>query len=124
MTPDEVLRMPGPRKDAEGNIVEAGDMLIYATGQPMTYGRQILYWEVPVFKAAASLAPAPSEVFARVPWWDAEGRQRSTLMPKAEAKMLRAALTLDPSRPAPPLGKNASWRPPAESEAVATRARV
>ncbi len=117
MTPDEVLRMPGPRKDAEGNIVEPGDMLIYATGQPMTYGRQILYWEVPVFKAASSLHPAPSEVFARVPWWDAEGRQRHTLMRKADAKTLRAALTVDPSKPAPPIGKGASWRPPAAAEA-------
>jgi hypothetical protein len=118
MTPDEVLRMPGPRKDAEGNIVEAGDMLIYATGQPMTYGRQILYWEAPVFKAASSLPPAPSEVFARVPWWDAEGRQRHTLMPKAEAKMLRAALMVDPTKPSPPMGKNASWRPPHWSKAA------
>lgn len=122
MTPDEVLRMQGPRKDAEGNIVEAGDMLIYATGQPMTYGRQILYWEVPVFKAASSLPPAPSEIFARVPWWDAEGRQRYTLMGKAEAKMLRAALTVDPSKPAPPVGKGASWRPPAAVEARTARA--
>lgn len=117
MTPDEVLRMPGPRKDAEGNIVEAGDMLIYATGQPMTYGRQILYWEVPVFKAASALPPAPSEAFARVPWWDAEGRQRHTLMHKTEAQMLRAALTVDPAKPAPPMGKNASWRPPGAGDA-------
>jgi type IV secretory pathway TraG/TraD family ATPase VirD4 len=123
MTPDEVLRMPGPRKDAQGNIVEAGDMLVYATGQPMTCGRQILYWEVPVFKAASSLPPAPSEVFGRVPWWDAEGRQRHTLMPRAEAKMLRAALTVDPGKPAPPIGKNASWRPPVRSEGRANGAR-
>jgi type IV secretory pathway TraG/TraD family ATPase VirD4 len=123
MTPDEILRMPGPRKDAEGNITRPGDMLIYATGQPMTYGRQILYWEVPVFKAASSLPPPASEIFARVPWWDAEGRPRYTLMPKADAKMLRAALTVDPNRPAPPMGKNASWRPPVLSEGRATGAR-
>ncbi len=123
MTPDEVLRMAGPRKDAQGNIVEAGDMLVYATGQPMTYARQILYWKVPVFKAASSLPPAPSEIFARAPWWDAEGRQRYTLMPKADAKMLRAALTADPNKPAPPMGKNASWRPPVKSEGSATGAR-
>ena len=122
MTPDEVLRMPSPRKDAEGNIVEAGDMLIYATGQPMTYGRQILYWEAPVFKAASSLPPAPSEVYARVPWWDGEGRQHMTLMPKAEAKMLRAVLALDPSKPAPPMGKETSWRPPVKTEGAATGA--
>ena len=122
MTPDEILRMPGPRKDAEGNIVEAGDMLVYATGQPMTYGRQILYWEVPVFKAAASLPPAPCEVFARVPWWDAEGRQRYTLMAKAEAKMLRAALAVDPTRPKPPMGKHASWRPPVMTAGKAAEA--
>lgn len=124
MTPDEVLRMPGPRKDADGNIVEAGDMLIYATGQPMTYGRQILYWEVPVFKAASRMPPAPPKAFARVPWWDADGRQRFTLMPKAEGKRLAAALALGASEVAPPLGKHASWRPPAKDELTTSRARA
>jgi hypothetical protein len=90
----------------------------------MTYGRQILYWEVPVFKAASSLPPAPAEVFARVPWWDAEGRQRYTLMPKAKAKMLSAALTVDPSKPSPPVGKNASWRPPVKGESKTMGARA
>ena len=111
-SPDEIMRMKGARKDANGNIIEAGEMLIYATGHPMALGRQILYWEVPVFKAAASLPPAPPEIFDRVPWWDAEGKQRSTLMRKAEAKTLRAALLTNPKTVAPPIGKRASWFPP------------
>lgn len=114
-SPDEIMRMKGARKDANGNIIEAGEMLIYATGHPMALGRQILYWEVPVFKAAASLPPAAPEIFDRVPWWDAEGKQRSTLMRKAEAKTLRAALLTNPKTVAPPIGKRASWFPPQET---------
>jgi len=121
-TPDQILRMQGPRKDAEGNIVEAGEMLIHVTGQPMALGRQILYWEVPVFKAASSLPPAPTEIFARVPWWDAEGNPRTTLMRAAEAKKLRADLLTNPEKVAPPIGKNASWFPPTEKDEAAGEA--
>ncbi len=113
-SPDEIMRMKGPRKDANGNILEAGEMLVYATGHPMALGRQILYWEVQVFKAASSLPPAPPEIFDRVPWWDAEGKQRSTLMRAADAKKLRAELLTNPKKVAPPIGKNASWFPPQE----------
>ena len=113
-SPDEIMRMKGPRKDADGNILEAGEMLIYATGHPMALGRQILYWEVPVFKAASSLPPAPPEIFDRVPWWDAEGQPRSTLMREGDAKKLRAELLTNPKTVEPPIGKRASWLPPQE----------
>lgn len=58
LTPDECLRMPGPRKNEQGDIVEAGDMVIYVAGHPAIYGRQPLYFKDPVFQARAAI-PAP-----------------------------------------------------------------
>lgn len=60
LTPDECARLPGPKKDAAGNIVEPGDMLVFVTGFPPIYGRQILYFQDPVFRARAQL-PAPQQ---------------------------------------------------------------
>ena len=59
LTPDECLRMPGPVKNERGDIVKAGDMVIYVAGCPAIYGRQPLYFEDPSFKARAAV-PAPS----------------------------------------------------------------
>lgn len=58
LTPDECLRMPGPRKNADGNIEDAGDMVVYVAGYPAIYGKQPLYFKDPVFQARASV-PAP-----------------------------------------------------------------
>lgn len=58
LTPDECGRLPGAKKDASGNIVEAGDMLIFATGFPAIYGKQILYFKDKVFMERAKM-PAP-----------------------------------------------------------------
>lgn len=55
LTDDECLRMPGPIKDKYGQILEAGDMLIYVNGIPMVYGKQSLYFQDPVFVARASV---------------------------------------------------------------------
>ncbi|WP_028389294.1 type IV secretory system conjugative DNA transfer family protein, partial [Legionella fairfieldensis] len=60
LTDDECLRMPGPKKNAEGLIEEAGDMVIYAAGFPAIYGRQPLYFNDPVFSRRASI-PEPLE---------------------------------------------------------------
>ncbi len=57
LTPDEAMRLPGPTKDAAGNITEAGDMLIFIAGKSPIYGKQILYFKDPVFLARAKLAP-------------------------------------------------------------------
>ena len=38
LTPDECLRMPGPKKDGQGLITEAGDMVVYCAGFPAIYG--------------------------------------------------------------------------------------
>ena len=57
LTPDECLRMQGPKKDHQGNIVEAGDMVVYAAGCPAIYGRQSLFFKDPIFLARAAIPP-------------------------------------------------------------------
>jgi type IV secretion system protein VirD4 len=49
--------MPGPKKDAQGLITEAGDMVVYCAGFPAIYGRQPLYFEDEVFAARAAIPP-------------------------------------------------------------------
>jgi type IV secretion system protein VirD4 len=58
LTSDECLRMLGPKKKADGEIEQPGDMVIYVAGFPAIYGRQPLYFKDPVFQARASV-PAP-----------------------------------------------------------------
>jgi type IV secretion system protein VirD4 len=60
LTPDEALRMPGPKKDDQDMITEAGDMVVYCAGFPAIYGRQPLYFKDPVFSARAEV-PAPTK---------------------------------------------------------------
>ncbi|KTD03692.1 conjugal transfer coupling protein TraG [Legionella geestiana] len=63
LTVDECLRMPGPEKNAAGDITKAGDMVIYVAGFPAIYGKQPLYFKDPVFAARAAIAaPAVSDV--------------------------------------------------------------
>lgn len=45
MTPDECRRLPGLKKDIDGNVREAGDMLIFPAGFPCIYGRQALWFQ-------------------------------------------------------------------------------
>ena len=58
LTADECLRMPGPKKNAEGQIEQPGDMVVYMAGFPAIYGRQPLYFKDAIFTARASI-PAP-----------------------------------------------------------------
>lgn len=58
LTADECLRMPGPKKNAEELITEAGDMVVYVAGFPAIYGRQALYFQDPIFTARAAI-PEP-----------------------------------------------------------------
>ncbi|MDG6882829.1 Conjugal transfer protein traG [Phocoenobacter uteri] len=58
MTADEVQRMPGPKKDLDGSIVESGDMLVFVTGYPAIYGKQPLYFKDPIFQKRSEI-PAP-----------------------------------------------------------------
>jgi type IV secretion system protein VirD4 len=65
LTPDECMRLPGPKKDAAGGIVEAGDMLIFSAGRPAAYGKQILYFNDPTFSARAAVkSPAVTDRLA------------------------------------------------------------
>jgi type IV secretion system protein VirD4 len=57
LTPDECLRMPGPKKDTQGRITAAGDMVVYCAGFPAIYGRQPLYFEDKTFLARAAVQP-------------------------------------------------------------------
>lgn len=60
LTVDECLRMPGPKKDAEGQIEEAGDMVVYVAGYPAIYGRQPLYFKDNIFSERAAV-PEPEK---------------------------------------------------------------
>jgi type IV secretion system protein VirD4 len=60
LTADEVMRLPAARKDVQGNVLEAGDMLIFMAGQTPIYGKQILYFTDPTFTARAKV-PAPQK---------------------------------------------------------------
>lgn len=60
LTPDECMRLPGPRKNPTTGLIEAaGDLLVFVAGAPPIYGRQILFFQDPVFAARARL-PAPA----------------------------------------------------------------
>lgn len=58
LTPDECMRLKGAVKNGKGEITEAGDMLVFVAGFPAIYGRQILYFQDPVF-VDRSLVDAP-----------------------------------------------------------------
>jgi type IV secretion system protein VirD4 len=59
MTADEVMRMPGPKKDGE-TMLEGGDMLITVAGYPAIYGKQMPYFLDPIYSARAKV-PAPAK---------------------------------------------------------------
>jgi type IV secretion system protein VirD4 len=45
MTPDECRRLPGLRKNSSGDVVDAGNMLIFPAGFSAIYGNQVLYFQ-------------------------------------------------------------------------------
>lgn len=55
LTPDEIMRLPGPVKDADQMITEPGDMLIFVAGFPVVYGKQILYFLDKTFSERARI---------------------------------------------------------------------
>ncbi len=57
MTADEIMRLPGPKKDAKGDILEPGEMLVFVAGQPVIRGRQILYFLDPTFSERSKIPP-------------------------------------------------------------------
>ena len=62
LTPDEYMTLQGPKKDHEDKILEAGDMLVFVAGFPTIRGKQILYFQDPVFMERAKIqAPKQSD---------------------------------------------------------------
>ncbi len=57
MTPDEIMRLKGPRKDRGDAITEPGDMLIFAAGHAPILGTQALYFQDAELAVRARLAP-------------------------------------------------------------------
>lgn len=57
LTADEVMRLRGATKDAQGNITEAGAMLLFQAGAAPILGTQILYFLDPVFSERAKIEP-------------------------------------------------------------------
>jgi len=49
ITTDEVMRLKPAKKDKEGKIMEAGDMLIFIAGESAIYGKQILHFQDKTF---------------------------------------------------------------------------
>ena len=66
MTADEIMRLPGPKKDAKGDILEAGEMLVFVAGQPVIRGRQILYFLDPTFSKRSKIKPPVKTDVVRV----------------------------------------------------------
>jgi type IV secretion system protein VirD4 len=58
LTPDEVMRLPGPQKADTGEIITAGNLLIFTSGRAPIYGVQPLYFRDRTFTHRASI-PAP-----------------------------------------------------------------
>ena len=68
ITPDEVMRLKSPAKDAYGAITEPGDMLIFMAGHAPVLGTQSLYFRDPTFSARANMpTPAGDEGVAQTP---------------------------------------------------------
>jgi type IV secretion system protein VirD4 len=57
LTPDEVMRLPSPRKSETGEIIAPGNLLVFASGQAPIYGVQPLYFRDRTFLQRASFAP-------------------------------------------------------------------
>lgn len=64
MTPDEVMRLPGPKKDKDGDILEPGDMLVFVAGRRPILGKQVLYFQN-VEMARRSQMPPPESTTSR-----------------------------------------------------------
>lgn len=56
LTPDEVLRLPGPMKEND-KIISPGEMLIFVSGSNPIKGVQPLYFQIPAFAARAKIPP-------------------------------------------------------------------
>jgi type IV secretion system protein VirD4 len=60
LTPDECMRLPAPRKTSgdRPRILEAGDMLVFASGFPAIYAKQPLYFQDPILLERSQRVPS------------------------------------------------------------------
>jgi type IV secretion system protein VirD4 len=56
LMPDEVMRLPGPRKSNGGEITDPGNVLVFVAGHAPIYAIQPLYFRDPTFTQRAVLA--------------------------------------------------------------------
>jgi type IV secretion system protein VirD4 len=57
LTPDEVMRLPGPGRNDAGEIVAPGNILVFVSGHAPIYGVQPLYFRDPTFIRRAAIPP-------------------------------------------------------------------
>ena len=91
LTPDEIMRLPGPVKDKAGNILEPGEMLIFVAGNSVIKGVQILYFLDPVFSKRSKISPPPTDHLH--PHNNAPKAAEPTIAPKKEPKFPPFKLT-------------------------------
>ena len=91
LTPDEIMRLPGPVKDKAGNILEPGEMLIFVAGNSVIKGVQILYFLDPVFSKRSKISPPPTDHLH--PHNNAPKAVEPTIAPKKEPKFPPFKLT-------------------------------
>ena len=60
MTPNEIMRLRKPAKDAAGRITAPGGMVVFVAGEAPIQGTQILYFMDPVFAGRAAVPPPAS----------------------------------------------------------------
>lgn len=66
MTPDEVMRMQAPTKDARGEIVSPGNVLVFVAGRRPIMATQALYFRDPEFNRRAAIAPPATHRIVRL----------------------------------------------------------
>lgn len=76
LTPDEIMRLRGPRKNAAGKIEAAGDVLVFVAGHAPIKGTQSLYFLDPTLNARWGLPYVQDETWSAPP---------STIEPEPEA---------------------------------------
>ena len=88
------MRLPGAIKSNDGSkIVEAGDMLIFTAGFSPIYGKQILYFQDPVFdKRSKCPAPPVSDRIRVKP-------QQDDTAPKPVIEAPKPAPAIEPAKP-------------------------
>lgn len=77
MTPDEITKLKAPVKDESGNIIEPGEMLVFAAGSKPILGAQSLYFfDQELLRRSRLTAPAQSQQITILP-----GRSDSRFCP-------------------------------------------